>query len=981
MPRSGTKRLPPAETQRIDRGQELPFTFGGRRMIGLAGDSVASALFANRVRIFSRSIKYHRPRGLYSLDGETSNALVEIDRLPNVRAETTLLQAGMIIKAQNVAPTPDWDAWGVMDKLDWAMPAGFYYRQFHKPYDLWPFFLRRIRQAAGIGRLRTEWSGGPFAEFFVNTDVCVLGGGPAGMSAALAAADQGLRVTLIEARPWLGGFYDWRVAETDEGQTLHRRGRDLARATAGRENLTVLGHTFVSGLWGDNLVTAFQVGGEGFPYQERYVEVRARAVVVATGCRERPLLFRHNERPGVMQVGCAHRLARTYGLLPGEKAVFSVGHDLGLETAVDLHDLGLRIGAVADCRFEWHDQDLVEALAQREIPFLAGWAASRAEGDKVLSHVTLSSLDGANHRRLGCDALVASAGLSPDTGPLSVAGATFAYDRRTNAYLPETLPPRIHAAGRVLGLQHPSAVEASGRLAGLRAAADCGRSVEAEIGRTEQELAAAPPPPRSSKLVLAPGIEQGRKTFICFDEDATVKHVAQACQQGFDLPELAKRFTATGTGPGQGGIPGHNLPLVIAQFRGESPEEFGPTTVRPPLVPTLLATYAAGNGHRFKGTPLHRVQAEAGAVFRAAGDWQRARYFSDDRSCADEVAAVRRRVGLIDVSTLGKFRLFGPDALAVLQRIYAGDISRVREGRLSYVAMCNDDGCLIDDGVMVKLAENDFYFTTSSGRAGQTVEWFRFHSRYENWDYGLVNLTDAWAAVNLAGPLARSVLQTLTDRDLAAETFPYLSFGEMTLAETIPAWVLRLGFLGEVSFEIHVPASWARALWDRLLEAGRDFSVQLFGLEAQNQLRLEKGHVIIGQDTELRTNLLDLGLGWLWDRGRTEPKTLGAAALRLAEDQPGRLKLAGFMTDDPDQTPGDGAIVVDDEAHAVRGYVTSARYSRTLEQSIGLALVEDPWHLEGTRLRIFQGGLGRDRIDARVVPTPFYDPEGLRLKS
>jgi sarcosine oxidase subunit alpha len=980
MPRSGTKRLPWAETQRIDREHELPFTFNGRRMIGLAGDSVASALFASRVRIISRSIKYHRPRGLYGLDGETSNGLMEIDELPNCRAETTLLRAGMAVKPQNVAPTPDWDAWGVMDKLDWAMPAGFYYRQFHKPYDLWPFFLKQIRRAAGIGRLRTEWSGGPFDEFFVNTDVCVLGGGPAGLSAALAAADHGLRVTLIEARPWLGGFYDWRVIETDESQTLHQRGRELAQAVAGRDNLTVLTHTFVNGLWGDNLVTAFQVGGEDSSYQERYVEVRATSVVTATGCRERPLLFEHNERPGVMQVGCAHRLARTYGLLAGEKAVFSVGHDLGLEAAVDLHDLGLRITAVADCRVEGHDQDLVEALAQRGIPFMTGWAASRAEGDKVLSGVVLSSLDGANRRRMNCDALVASAGLSPDNGPLSVAGATFTYDRWTNFHLPETLPPRIHAAGRMLGHHHPTAVEASGRLAGLAAARDCGRPVQAEIERAEQELAAAPPPPWGSKLVLAPGIEQGRKTFICFDEDATVKHVAQACQQGFDLPELAKRFTATGTGPGQGGIPGHNLPLLIAQFRGESHEKFSPTTVRPPLVPTLLATYVAGGRHLFKHTPLHQVQAQAGGVFQAAGDWQRARYFSDDLTCAEEVAAVRERVGLIDVSTLGKFRLFGPDALAVLQRIYAGDISRVRAGRLTYVAMCNDDGCLIDDGVMVKLADNDYYFTTSSGRAGQTVEWFLFHSRYENWDYGLVDLTDAWAAVNLAGPLSGAVMQRLSEGDASVEDLPYLGFIQKTLAGEIPARVLRLGFVGEVSFEIHVPASWARALWDRLIEAGREFSITPFGLEAQNQLRLEKGHVIIGQDTELRTNLIDLGLGWLWDRGKTEAKTVGAAALAWGENQPGRLKLVGFMTDDPDQTPGDGAIVVDDEAHAVRGHVTSARYSQTLERSIGLALVADPWHQEGTRLQFFQAGLGRDRIQARVAPTPFYDPQGLRLR-
>jgi len=970
-------RLPPTLTRRIDPERPLAFTYSGRAFSGFEGDSVASALYAGGVRIFSRSIKYHRPRGLYSLDGECSNCLVEIDGQPNLRAETTPLKQGMAVKPQNVLGSAEWDLWGVMDKLDWAMPAGFYYRAFHKPYDMWPFFLNRIRQAAGIGKLNPNWQGGSYDHMMLNAEVCVLGGGPAGLSAAMAASAYGLRVVLLEARPWLGGFYDWRTREYDPGLPLNRRAAELASEAHGLENLRIFEDAFVSGLWGDNLVTAFQIGRAEDVFEERYIEVRAKSVVVATGCIERPLIFENNDRPGVMQAGCAHRLGMTYGILPGKSAVFSVGHDLGLEAAVDLADLGMKIHAVADHRMDGHEPILVDALAERGIPFLTGWAASRAEGDKGVNGVVLSSLDGIQRKRVGCQILVASAGMTPVTGPLAMTQAKLKYHRHTNFFLPERLPPRTHAAGRLLGYRDTTAIETSGRLAGLAAALDCDSPAQQAHRECAEALARGRGPARGSRLPVAPGIGAGNKSFVCLDEDATVKHIAQACQHGFDLPELAKRFTATGTGPGQGAIPGHNLSLLLSLFRGEEVDEILPTTVRPPLVPTLMATYA-GPGHQiFKCTPLHKMQAQAGAIFRRVGVWKRARYFSEDLSSREEIATVHEGVGLIDVSTLGKFRLFGPDALQALERIFVGDMRRIAQDRVKYVAMCNDDGCLIDDGVIVRLGEGDYYFTTTTGRAGQTLEWFRYHTRYENWNYHLVNLTDAYGAVNLAGPKARDLLEKLTDSDLSNEAFPYLGFREIILAGRVKARVMRLGFVGELSYEIHVPASVTRFVWDLLLEAGQEFKLEPFGLEAQNVLRLEKGHILIGQDTEIRVTLHDLGLGFLWHREKREARTVGAPALRFTEHQRNRLKLVGFQMENPEETPGEGAIVVDE---TVRGHITSSRFSTALGQSIGLALVDEPLAVVGTELSIFQEGLGGRCRNARVVGRPFYDPEGKRLR-
>ena len=968
-------RLPQTPTQHINPAQKLLISYRGKTCQGVAGDTVATALFSNGIRIFSRSFKYHRPRGLYSLDGQCSNCLMEIDGVPNVRAETAVLREGMAVSPQNVLGSPEWDWLGVMDKLDRAMPAGFYYRWFHKPYRFWPFFQNRIRRMAGIGKLNPDWQGGHYEGLYLNAEVCVIGGGPAGISAALAAAEQGIRVILLEARPWLGGFYDWRPGEYSRGVLLHERAGNQAGELRNIPNVRVFTHTFMNGFYSDNCITAFQVGSDADPFHERYLEIRAGSVVVATGCQERPLIFDHNERPGVMQVSCAHRLARNYGLLPGERAVFSVGDDLGLEAAADLADLGLQVLCVADGRPDGQDPKLVEALRQRNIPFVPGWVTSRAHGRKTLNGVTLSSIDGVRQKQFTCDLVVASAGLMPVTGPLQLAHAKMSYDGHTGFFLPDQLPPKVHAAGRLLGYQNPSSIEMSGRLAGLGAAADCRMTVDARLKEASEALRDLPGPTRGSKLVMAPG--KGRKRFLCFDEDVTVKNLDQACALGFDATELAKRFTAAGTGPGQSGIPGVNLPLVLAQYHCEPPGSVLPTTVRPPLTPTLLATYAGHPHDLFKRTPLHDSQEEAGAIFRSVGVWKRARYFSEDFSCRQEIENIRNNVGAIDVSTLGKFRIFGPDAVKALQRVYVGDMSKVPDCRAKYSAMCNEDGCLLDDGVIVKQGQDDYYFTTSTGRAGATIGWFRYHTRYDGWDFHLVNLTDALGAINLAGPRSREVLQKITDADLSNDALPFMGFLELKLQGAIPARLMRLGFVGELSYELHVPASYAQAVWSWLMEAGAAFGIRPFGLEAQNVLRLEKGHVIIGVESEIRTTLHDLGMSFLWHRDKPEAKTVGAPALRFTEHQAGRMKLVGFKMNDPGQTPGDGALVVDD---SIRGYVCTARYSNTLKQAIGLALVEAPLAKEGGRLQIFQDGMGDDRLTAVVVPTPFYDPEGRRLR-
>ena len=966
-------RLEHLPTLRIDPSVTLPLHYRGKTRYGVSGDTVATALFADGVRIFGRSLKYHRPRGLYSLDGECANTTMAVDGVPNVRTETTPLVSGMRVAVQNVMGFPEFDVMGFMDRLSPFMPAGFYYRILHKPAMIWPLALKSIRKAAGLGKISPDFRTiGTFEERYLHADVCVVGGGAAGMSAALAAAESGLRVILLEARPWLGGCWDYRSGADSDALPLYERSRELAREVADEPRIRVFCRTPMIGAYNDNLVTAVQSGGEDEGFTERYIEIRAQSVVVATGCIERPLLFENNDRPGVMQVGCAHRLARTYGILPGKTAVFSVGHDMGLEAAVDLSELGVEVLCVADAREDGQHPGLVRALTERGIPLLRGWVAARAFGKRHVKKAAVTTVEGTVRREFACDLLVASAGLSPVTGPLTVAGARLAYDVHTGYFLPEALPCGVHAAGRLLGWNDPGAAEASGRLAGVRAAADCGKTVDSDAA--EAALAAHPGPESGCKLVTAP--VAGKKAFVCFDEDATVKNVRQAIDMGFDVPELIKRFAAVGLGPGQGGIPGHNLPLLAARYRADTAPP-RPTTVRSPLVPALIAAYAGAQRDMCKRTPLHRLQERDGGVFRRTGVWKRARYFSDDTECREEILAVRNGVGMLDASTLGKFRIHGPDALNALQRVYVSDMRKVGSDRVKYSAMCNDDGCVIDDGVAVKIGENDYYFTTSTGRAGATVEWIRYHTRFDEWDFHLVNLTDALGVINLAGPDARTVLESITDADVSNEAFPFAGYRTFRVDGWIPVRAMRLGFVGELSFELHAPSSFMPALWDRVAEAGKPHGIRNFGMEAQNVLRMEKGHVILGQESEQRTNLLDLGLGFLWDRSKTDAATVGAVALEQAEDDPDRLTLVGIEMDDPDRPAKDGSVIVDDR---IRGYVCTLRRSVTLNRVVGMALVEAPLSAPGTHLEIFEDDCNGQRLKAKVVPMPFYDPEGKRMK-
>lgn len=962
-------------TLRLDQEYKINFKYQGRRMQGFSGDTIATAMYANGVRIFSRSFEYHRPRGLYSMDGESSTCMVQVNNVPNIKGEITPLKEGMDIAPQNVLGSPEWDWMAGIEKLDWLMRPGFYYKIFHKPAWMWPFFAKFLRNVAGLGKLRETSQQGKFENLFLNCDVCVVGAGPAGMSAALSAADKNLRVILLESRSTLGGFYDWRTAISPWGEAFYLRGRKLAESVNSHKNIRVFSGTHLTGIFSGNQLTAVSTGQISDPFDECYLEIRAGSVVMATGCQERPLIFENNERPGIMQCSCAHRLARTYGLLPWEKAVFCTADDLMLEAAVDLSEMGLTIAAVADIRTRGYDTNLVDTLKKRNIPFLNGAIVLDTKGKKGIKKVLVKDRNGKT-LWFQCDLLVASAGYTPVSAPLLMTSTKFSYNEYTGSSLPVKTPDKIHVAGRLNGLQHPEAIENSGRLAGLKAAADLGISLSNDIGEVEKKLLKfSSGKPRQ---IVARAPSNGRKSFVCFDEDVTVQDIYHTADEGFDSVELCKRYSTAGMGPGQSGIPGDNLPLILSEYHHLEPGSVLPSKVRSPLRPILLGTLVGKHYHCIKQTPLRRIQQQMGGSFIRAGKWERAQHFGDDPSGASEILNVHTSVGLMDVSTLGKFRIAGKDSIKVLQRLFISDLSGLKLNQMKYTAQCNEDGCLIDDGMVIKRNDNDYYFTTTSARAAETEEWFKYHTRFENWDYHIVNLTDVLGAINLAGPKSSKLLEKIVNTRKSDEDLLLRPYFEAEIAGNVPARILRVGFVADPSWEIHAPAASLEHVWKTLLKEGREFGIKPFGLEAQNVLRIERGHIIIGDDTELRTTLLDLGLGYLWDRNKSGTKTVGAPALHNAEFQKGRMKLIGFKTNDPLRTPPVGAVIVDTE---VRGYVTSSRYSEKLKQSIGMAIVEEKLSELGMPLKIFIGGKDRVQIDAVVHKRSFLQGNVTSLNS
>jgi sarcosine oxidase subunit alpha len=856
---------------------------------------------------------------------------------------------GQVVKHQNAWPSLDLDVLRVFDKLDQYLPVGFYYKQFYKPRWVWPLFEHIVRHIAGLGEIDPYHAPEVESEVeYLHTEVCVVGGGPAGMSAAMAAASAGAQVLLAEREPRLGGHLLYEMASEaapDLQAELHR----LA-------SVCVLCNTSVFGLYEGNLLGAFQ--------GSRLLKIRASQIIICTGGRQQPFLFHNNDLPGIFLCRGVLRLARLHGVKAGSRAVVLTDNDSGHRLAEQLKELGIAVPAIVDCR-----TTPVPPPKAGKWPVQTACAVVRAEGTSHLRAVHIArlyddgSVDASSCSRIPCDLLCLASELTPANELLHQGGMRPRFDGEH--WVSEQVPG-LAAAGAAAGTVSLTAQLEEGRSAGAQAAAALGYVVGFESETHGRSTPASEP--RSCSRLLPQAAAEDRKRFVCLCEDVTEKDVRQAIAEGFDGIETLKRYSTVNMGPCQGKMCGPTAVELCALATGRQVREVGTTTSRPPVVPVELAVLAAPQQHHpLRRTPLHHWHEKAGARWLDAGQWKRPESYGEPVA---EVRAVRTAVGLIDVSTLGKFELMGPDVVELLERIYLNRGADLKIGRIRYGALCNEDGILLDDGVVARLGPDRFYLTATTGNADGVFQWLELWKATWRLNVTVLNQTSGMAAMNLAGPCARTILSRLTTLDVSREAFPYLAFREGTVAG-VPCRLLRIGFVGELGYEIHCPTKYARHLWETLCTAGKDFGLRPFGVEAQRILRLEKGHLIIGQDTDALSNPLEAGLEGMvrFDK----PSFIGREPLARLQTLGMRSRLVGFELTESSRPVQEGCQVMADGKPV--GRVTSSRFSPTLERSLGLAWLPAGKAQPGQRFFIRCNGID---VPALVVSTPFYDPSGAR---
>jgi sarcosine oxidase subunit alpha len=949
-------RLPPKSTEIIDRHKVIHFKFEDKTYSAHPGDTIGSALMAHGVQLISRSFKYHRPRGLLCCTGHCPNCLVQIGSEPNVRACKRLVEDGMVVAAQNARPSLARDVMALTQLGHRFMPVGFYYKTFIHPQRLWPFYEKVLRNAAGLGKVDLEAVvPEDYRKQYIHCDVAIIGGGPAGLQAALTAAEAGIRVALFDEHRELGGH----IRFTHDAETN--------AFTDPPSNLHIYRKTTVVGWWEDHWLAAVS--------ENCLFKIRARSVIVATGAIEQPSIFENNDLPGVMLGSGIQNLVNLFGVKPGENAIIVTANDQGWQLAADLIAADINVVAIVEERPAFSNS-LVKTMRENGVTLHWQHTIRRAEGSGKVEKAIFAPVEQADiveatsQKTLQCDLIAVSVGWAPANGLLYQAGATITYDPDRAIFGVEHLPDGVFCAGRVNGTFSVEASMSEGERAGQEAAAFVKNNGKPEPVKMENQGR------HNSILVRKKG--QGKR-FVCFCEDVTEKDVETAIAEGYDSIELLKRYSTISMGPCQGKMCSLNTIHLCAQINGRSVTETGTTTSRPPIFPVKLGTLAGQIMEPVRLTPVHQWHLDHGATMMVAGQWLRAEHYGDAEK---EVTAVRQSVGLIDVSTLGKFKLSGPGVPDFLSKIYVNNWRKLPIGRVRYGLMCNDEGIILDDGVTARLEEQEWYMTTTTSGAGVIFEWLQWWMQ-SGWGDGIhaANVSENRAAFNLAGPKSRAVLQTLTDADLSNDAFAYMHVIEATLAG-IPCRMMRIGFTGELSYEIHCPAAYGRPLWETLMAAGAVHGIVPFGVEAQRILRLEKGHIIVGQDTDALADPLSAGMEGLVKLDKED--FLGQRTLTQIHSSGTRQRLAGFKMIDKGIVPEEGLQIVKPNSAQplgleIIGWITSSRYSPTLDEVIGLCwLPEDLAGQQGEAFSIYKDG---QQIQARVHQGAFYDVQGSRLRS
>jgi methylglutamate dehydrogenase subunit C len=976
---------------RLDRSQRLRFSLDGRPMTGFQGDTLASALLANGVRLVGRSFKYHRPRGFLSAGVEEPNGLFTLGgggrTEPNIPGTVVELVDGLTAQRQNGWPSVDFDLMVVNSLFAPLFSAGFYYKTFMGPTrGAWMFYERFIRAAAGLGRAVHARDPDRYETRHGFAEVLIIGAGPAGLSAALVAGRAGARTVLVEQDSLLGGNL---LLETVGGPTDLWL-RQVESELESMANVEVLRRTTALGLYDGGTVALVErrdhlrpdpVKGEA---RQVVITLRARTIVFATGSIERPLVFPDNDRPGVMLASAARSYLNRFAVACGKRGVIVTNNDSAYSAALDLARQGLRV-TLADLRAEV-DPVLAAKLTPAGIELIAGVTDLNVLGGKAVEGVLLQ------RRKVSCDFVCFSGGWSPTVHLTSHGGIKPVYREDIAAFVPGGYAAGQWGAGAITGTFTLEGAIQEGTVAGRRAAFHCGHDVRAR----DEMLPTMPAWPLavdSYGICPLSTVHPGRraKSFVDFQNDVTIQDVMIAHQEGYRSLEHLKRYTTLGMGTDQGKTSNVNAITAMASL-GEVPTaKLGTTTFRPPFTPVTIGALAGRNiGSHFRPvrrTPLHDWHMSNGAQMIEAGPWLRPWYYrwagsNVETAYMEEMRLVRRSVGLTDLSTLGKIDVQGPDAAEFLNRCYVNDFARLPIGKARYGVMLTDDGAVLDDGTTTRLSETQYFMTTTTAQAGEVMSWLEFllQTAWTDLKVNLTSLTDEWAGMAIAGPQARAALErAFPGHDVSGPALPQMGCKQLDV-EGVPLRLIRLSFSGELAYEVYVPADYALALWQHVLAAAAPLGIKPYGLEALASLRIEKGHVA-GGELDHRNTLFDLGLGKM---ARGDKAFVGRElGQRPVLQAPQRWSLVGIESLEPGKPLRGGSILFamgDKLGGHGRGYITSVTWSTELGKLIALGLYQGGLQHSGEEI-LCAYPLKGETVKARIVSPMFIDVTGERQRA
>jgi sarcosine oxidase subunit alpha len=941
---------------------QIPFTFDGKSYVGLAGDTLAAALIANGVTVIARSFKYHRPRGIIAMGVEEPSALVTLGTglhtEPNVRASDVFVYPGLVASSQNAWPSLRYDIGAVNSLLSPMLPAGFYYKTFFGPPKLWMFYERFIRRAAGLGQPPKGPDPDHYGHRAAFCDVLVVGAGPAGLAAALNAAQAGKRVILVEQDTVAGGSL-LRETVTVDGVAGAEWARDIVariRAAGGR----VLTRTTATGHWDDNFVTAVErrvePGQAGDGLAQVLWNIRCGEVILATGALERPLVFAENDVPGIMLAGAARALALRHGVAAGHRAVIATSHDEAYRTAFALAGLGVEVVAILDSRSA-PDGALVAAARARFPVFTDARPLRGLKRGQVLGGV--EALIGGAKRKFVADCLAISGGMSPVLHLHRMAGGALDYDAERGAFMPGAGRQNQITIGAAAGEHDLSRILASA-------------TIHDPLGPVGP---AAPGP-------VWRGQAKG-KAFVDFQNDVTTGDLALAQREGYVSVEHTKRYTTLGMGTDQGKLGAMVALSQIADVRGLPLPEAGLTTFRPPYTPVTLGAFA-GPMRDEHAAPIRRLPLVAahdalGALWVPAGAWMRPRAYpqpgeSVGTASLREARMVRASVGLVDVSSLGKFEIAGPDALKLVEAVCATPMAKLAVGRGRYTVMLREDGMVMDDGTLWRLADDRWLLTSSSGGAARMARHLTYVADVllGGPRAAAINLSEHWAGIALAGPQSAALLS-----DLIGEAAPaHMGLIPATIAG-IAVRVLAASYSGERAFEVHVPGHQAPTVFAALLDAAQKRGGGVYGLDAMDHLRVEKGHVVIGAEADGRAIPSDLGLGGMLRKAGGYVGWQGLTRPALANPA-GRRQLIGVTAINGAPIP-EGAMLVTREGEEPIGHVTTSAPRVAGDGAIGLGLLVDGASRHGETLYAWSP-TRKQTVPVKIGAPVFYDAEGARYR-